>query len=378
MLSSQTVNLVRGKAGFTAFPPPASQSNTSSATSGHDLQRVALAKFIVRRILWMLLILFVISLITFGLMHAIPGGPFTGEKRLPPEILAQLKAKYKLDAPLHVQYLSFVLDIAIPVVTTGEQSNYLDHEYLINMSLPLANNAKLRWMNFGPSYKTIGRTVSDIFRDNLPISMELGFLAFLLSVVSGVPLGAISALRRNSFTDYAAMGIAVLGVSVPVIILAPVLQYLFGVQLKWTPVSGWGQMQHMILPAFALGVANSALVARLTRASLLQVLNQDYIRTARAKGLSERRVVMGHALKNGLIPIVTVLGPMLAYLLAGTFMVETIFGISGMGKFFVTSVTGRDYAVIMGTVLLLAIFLVVGNTVVDVLYTWLDPRIRQE
>jgi len=328
--------------------------------------------------LWMLLVLVAISLITFGLMHAVPGGPFVGEKRLPPEIVAALNAKYHLDQPLHIQYLIFIRDIVIPRVTTGEQSKYLDHEYLFNISLPYGDRATLRWMNFGPTYSTIGRTVSDIFRDNLPISMTLGLLAFLLSVVSGMPLGIISALRRNTLVDYAAMGVAVLGISVPVIILAPILQYLFGVQLKWLPVSGWGKLQQAILPAFALGVANSALVARLTRASLLQVLSQDYIRTARAKGLPERRVVVGHALKNSLIPIVTVLGPTLAYLLCGTFVVETVFGIPGMGKFFVTSVTGRDYQVIMSTVLLLAMFLVIANAVVDIVYIMLDPRIRQE
>jgi ABC-type dipeptide/oligopeptide/nickel transport system permease component len=337
-----------------------------------------MARFILQRFLWMLVVLFAISLITFGLMRAIPGGPFTGEKRLPAETLAALNAKYHLDQPLYIQYLTFIRDIVIPRVTTGEQSNYLDHEYLINISLPLGDRATLRWMNFGPTYSTIGRTVSDIFRDNLPISMQLGFLAFMLSVVIGIPLGAISALRRNTLVDYSAMGLAVLGISVPVIILAPMLQYLFGVQLKWLPVSGWGKLQQVILPTFALGVANSALVARLTRASLLQVLSQDYIRTARAKGLPERMVVVRHALKNSLIPIVTVLGPTLAYLLCGTFIVETIFGIPGMGKFFVTSVTGRDYQVIMGTVLLLAMFLVIANAVVDIVYVVLDPRIRQE
>lgn len=337
-----------------------------------------MARFIVRRILWMFLVLFVISLITFALMHTVPGGPFTLEKRLPAATLKQLNAKYNLNAPLHIQYLDFVIDIAVPVVMTGKQSNYLDHEYLINMSLSSGDNATLRWMNFGPSYRSIGRTVNDIFRDNLPVSMQLGAIAFLVTVTIGIPLGIISALRRNTLTDYAAMSAAVLGVSVPVIILAPVLQYLLGVQLKWLPVSGWGELKHVILPAFALGIADAALVARLTRASLLQVLSQDYIRTARAKGLSERRVITVHALKNGLIPIVTVLGPMLAYLLTGTFVVETIFGIPGMGKFFVTSVSGRDYPVIMGTVLLLATFLVVANTVVDLIYLWLDPRIRHE
>jgi ABC-type dipeptide/oligopeptide/nickel transport system permease component len=337
-----------------------------------------MARFIIQRFLWMLLVLFAVSLITFVLMRIIPGGPFTGEKRLPPETLAQLNAKYHLDRPLYIQYLSFIEGVVVPKITTGKQSSYLNHEYLINLSLPVGDRATLRWMNFGPSYNSIGRTVSDIFRDNLPISMKLGFSAFVVALLGGIPLGIVSALRRNSWVDYSAMGIAVLGISVPVIISAPVLQYIFGVQLGWLPVSGWGKPAQMILPVFALAAANFALIGRLTRASLLQVLSQDYIRTARAKGLAEGRVVLVHAMKNSLIPIVTVLGPTLAYLLCGTFVVETIFGIPGMGKFFVTSVTGRDYQVIMGTVLLLAMFLVLANTVVDILYSWLDPRIRNE
>ncbi|MDX9828740.1 MAG: ABC transporter permease [Anaerolineae bacterium] len=337
-----------------------------------------MTRFIIRRISWMFLVLVVVSLITFTLMHAVPGGPFTQEKRLPEATLAQLNAKYNLDAPLYVQYLDYVRDIALPVITSGKQSSYLDHQYLINVSLPFGDDATLRWMNFGPSYKSVSRTVSDIFRDNLPVSIKLGAAALVVTVTLGFPLGVISALKRNTLIDYAAIGAAVVGVSVPVIILAPVLQYLMGVELGWLPVSGWGDLKHIILPAIALGVADAAIVARLTRASLLQVLNQDYIRTARAKGLAEKAVVVRHALKNSLVPVVTILGPMVAYILTGTFVVETIFGIPGMGKFFVTSVSGRDYPVIMGTVLLLAVFLVVANTLVDLVYMWLDPRIRYE
>jgi len=327
----------------------------------------------------MFLVLFAISLITFSLMHAVPGGPFTlEEKQLPPQTIQQLKVKYKLDKPLYVQYANFIRDVAVPVVTTGEQPSYRNHEYLFNIRLPGDNHATLRWMNFGPSYRSVGRTVSDIFRDNLPVSMTLGALALAVTLVIGFPLGVVSALRRNTIVDYASMAVAILGVSVPVIILAPILQYLFGVRLKVLPVSGWGKPEQLILPAFALGIANAAIVARLTRASLLQVLGQDYIRTARAKGLPERKVILVHALKNSLIPVVTVLGPMVAYLFTGTFVVETIFGIPGMGKFFVTSISGRDYQVIMGTVLLFAMLLVVANTIVDILYVWIDPRIRHE
>jgi ABC-type dipeptide/oligopeptide/nickel transport system permease component len=231
-------------------------------------------------------------------------------------------------------------------------------------------------MNFGPSYKSTSRTVNDIFRENLPISVQLGILAVVFAVTLGVPLGIMSALNRNTFYDYTGMGLAILGVSVPVIITAPLLQYLIGVQLRWLPLTGWGTIEQMILPVFALGFSQSAVIARLTRASILQILNEDYIRTARAKGLNQRRVVTVHVLKNAMIPVVTVLGPMLAYLMAGTFVVETIFAIPGMGKFFVTSVTGRDYPVIMGTVLLLATLLVVANMLVDFIYVWIDPRIR--
>ena len=337
-----------------------------------------MGKFVIRRILWMFLVLFVVSVVTFLLMHAVPGGPFTAEKRLPAATLKQLEAKYNLDAPLHIQYVTYIRDIMVPVVTDGKKNAALDHEYLINIQLKDEKNTVIRWMDFGPSFRNVNRTVSDIFRDNLPVSMRLGGAALLVTMFIGLPLGIVSGLKRNSLVDYTAMAIAVLGVSVPVIILGPLLQYALGVQAKILPVSGWGDFKHLILPAFALGIADSALVARLTRASLLEVLSKDYIRTARAKGLAERLVVFRHALRNSLIPIITVTGPMIAYILTGTFVVETIFGIPGMGRFFVTSISGRDYPVIMGAVLLFAIFLVLANTLVDIVYIWLDPRISYE
>ncbi|MFN8449668.1 MAG: ABC transporter permease [Anaerolineae bacterium] len=333
-------------------------------------------RFVVSRLVWMAFVLLVVSVITFLLMHAVPGGPFTLEKALPPNTLAQLNQKYNLDAPLVEQYLDYVGDIILPVILTGEQKKSLDHDYLINLRLPLGDDATLRWLNFGPSYKSTSRTVNDIFRENLPVSAQLGVLSVLLAASIGVPLGIISALKRNTIYDYVGMGFAILGVSVPVIITAPLMQYLFGVNLRVLPLTGWGDLNQMILPTIALGFSQSAVVARLTRASILQVLNEDYTRTARAKGLRERRVVIVHVLKNAMIPVVTVLGPMLAYLMAGTFVVETIFGIPGMGKYFVTSVTGRDYPVIMGTILLMATLLVVANVVVDLIYAWFDPRIQ--
>ncbi|MFO7323534.1 MAG: ABC transporter permease [Chloroflexota bacterium] len=339
-----------------------------------------MARFIARRIMWMLLVLFVLSIITFLLMRLVPGGPFDREKPLPEATIKLLEQRYNLDAPLHEQYFNYLSDIALPRITYGQQRPNSAEDYLINIPLPevFGEEATLRWVNFGPTYKSRSRSVNSIFRENLPVSFQLGLAAMTVSMAIGIPLGTIAALKRNTPIDYASMGIAIMGVSVPVIVTAPVLQYLFGVQLRLLPVSGWGKLEHMILPAFALGFVSSALLARLTRASLLQVLGEDYIRTARAKGLAERRVVSLHALKNSLIPVVTVLGPLFAALVTGTFVVEVIFGIPGMGRYFVTSITGRDYPVIMGTILLYAFFLVVANMLVDIIYVWLDPRIRYD
>jgi ABC-type dipeptide/oligopeptide/nickel transport system permease component len=259
---------------------------------------------------------------------------------------------------------------------TGKQQKSLDHDYLINVKLPFGDNATFRWMNFGPSFKSTSRTVNDIFRDNFPVSFQLGMIALIVSATLGVPLGILAALKRNTIYDYTGMGIAIVGVAIPVIITAPLLQYFFGVELKWLPLTGWGNANQAILPSLTLGFGEAAIIARLTRASLLQVLNDDYIRTARAKGLSERRIIGVHALRNSMIPVVTVFGPAIAYLVTGTFVVETIFGIPGMGRFFVTSITGRDYPVIMGTILIFAVLLVFVNTLVDIVYVWLDPRIR--
>ncbi|MBZ0300232.1 MAG: ABC transporter permease [Anaerolineae bacterium] len=337
-----------------------------------------MAAFVIRRILWMFLVLLALSIIVFTLMHAVPGGPFDQEKPLPEKTKEILAEKYNLNASVPEQYLSYMSDILVPRITYGKQPPSAAFDYLVTIPLPamFGDQATIRWVNFGPTYKSRSRSVNDIFRDNLPISFQLGAFAVAIALAIGIPLGIISALKRNTVYDYMGMGVAVLGVSVPVIITAPVLQYIFAVQFKVVPVSGWGAPNQMILPAFALGFASSALIARLTRASLLQVLFEDYIRTARAKGLAERRVVIMHALKNSMIPVVTVLGPLFAALVTGTFVVETIFGIPGLGKFFVTSVTGRDYPVIMGTLLLYAFILILANLMVDVMYAWLDPRIR--
>lgn len=349
-----------------------------------------MARFIIRRVLWMFLVLFVVSLVTFLLMHAVPGGPFDSEKALPKETMENLRARYNLDDPLYKQYISYVTDVTIPRITTEKPKISVLESYLINAQI---GPVYFRWMNFGPSYTSKSRAVSDILRDQFPVSLQLGIMAVLLAIAIGIPLGILAALRQNTFWDYAGMGIAIFGISVPAIVLGPILVMIFAVVLKWLPASGWGAkppfvlgflprelsvdyFRYALLPVLALGLAGSAIIARLTRASLLQVIREDYIRTARAKGLSERVVITRHALRNSLVPVVTVLGPYFAAVVTGTFVVELVFGIPGLGKYFVSSVSNRDYPVIMGTILLYAIVLVVANTVVDIAYAFLDPRIR--
>jgi ABC-type dipeptide/oligopeptide/nickel transport system permease component len=319
----------------------------------------------------------VVSVITFFIMHQIPGGPFTREKKLNPTVLQNLNRMYHLDDPLYQQYTSYVVNVFIPRITTKPYKAFsVTDEYLINIKLPLGKSTAFRWMNFGPSYLSRTQSVNDIIRTHLPISAQLGVGAMLVAIGIGVPLGTLAALKKNSSYDYFSMSVAILGVSVPVIILGPILKYIFAVQLGWVPTAGWGTFKQAILPAFALGFAQSALLARLTRASLLQVLNEDYIRTAYAKGLRQRTVVLVHAMKNAMIPVATVLGPLFAALVTGTFVTERVFGIPGLGDKFVTSITSRDYALIMGTTLLFAFFIVIANFIVDLTYAWLDPRIR--
>lgn len=301
--------------------------------------------YIIRRLLWLIPVLLVTSVLTFSLMHSIKGNPFDrGDKILPPQILKQMMSYYHLDQPVYDQYLSYMGN-----AVRGD---------------------------FGPSYQYLNRTVNDIIRDGFPVSMELGFLALLVAVLTGLPLGIVSALRQNTPVDYFSMVFALSGVSIPAMTLGPLLIWAFALKLGILPVARWGTFAQAILPAFTLGIGSAAILARLTRASMLQVLREDYIRTARAKGVSEMRVMIRHALRNALIPVVTVLGPMAAGLLTGSLVVERIFAIPGIGKYYVDAVTSRDYPVIMGTTLLYALLLVVANLFVDITYTWIDPRIK--
>ena len=351
-----------------------------------------MGRYIVRRLIYLVVVLVVVSGITFGLMHAVPGGPFDREKALPAETIANLEKRYHLDQPLLKQYGNYLYEVMIPHISTQPPGTSLMDDYLLNIKL---GGIWVKWMNFGPSYTSRIRTVNDIFREQLPISAQLGLMALLVALVIGMPLGIFSALKQNTIFDYLAMSVAIFGVSVPVIVLGPILIWIFGVTLQWFPPTGWGAQppyvlgflpsnlswnffKYAIMPSVALGLGSSAIIARLTRASLLQVVREDYIRTARAKGLKERLIITRHALKNSLIPVVTILGPMFAALVTGTFVTELTFGIPGMGRYFVTSITNRDYPVIMGTILLYAVFLVIANLLVDIVYAYLDPRIRYE
>lgn len=306
-----------------------------------------MAASIIRRTLALIPVLFVISVITFLLMHSVPGSPFaTEDKPLPPQIKANLEAFYGLDRPLVTQYLSYM------------------------------GNA-LRG-DLGPSYLQRNRTVNDIIRQQLPPSATLGVLALGVAILLGVPIGILSAVKQNTWIDYLGMFIAIAGVSVPAMTLGPLLIWGVALELDLLPVARWGTWQQAILPSLTLGLGSAAILARLTRASMLQVIHQDYIRTARSKGLGERTVINKHALRNALIPVVTVLGPLFAALVTGSMVVEQIFAIPGLGRYFVDSVAARDYPVIMGTTLLYAVVLVLSNLVVDISYTLIDPRIRLE
>lgn len=352
-----------------------------------------MGRFITRRIIYMVMVLLAVSAITFILMHAVPGGPFDTEKRLPESVKELIEEAYNLNDPLIIQYRNYLFNVFIPKFTVEPPDGFsVKDDHLINVNI---GKYWLKWMNFGPSYTSKSRSVADLFEQQFPVSFQLGILALIVAVVIGLPLGIVSALKHNLVIDYFSMGLAIIGVSVPVIVIGPIMVRIFGIDLKMLPPSGWGAkppfnlglfpknlnwdfFKYTIMPAIALGTGSSAIIARLTRASLLQVLGEDFIRTARAKGLKESLVINRHALKNALIPVVTIFGPLFAAIVTGSFITESIFGIPGLGKYFVTSIGNRDYPVIMGTILLYVLLLVIANLMVDISYAFLDPRIRME
>jgi len=303
-------------------------------------------RFVVRRLLQTIPVLFVIITATFFMVRFVPGGPFTSERALPPEILRNLEAHYGLDQPIWRQY-----------------TNYL---------------GRILRGDFGPSFKYSNRTVNEIIGDKLPVSLELGGLALGVALLIGVPLGVLAAVRRNSWLDYLASSTGMLGICVPTFVLGPLLVLFFAIHLRWVNASGWYDWTDRVLPALTLGFVYAAYLMRLTRGGMLEVLNQDYIRTARAKGATETRIVLRHALRGGLLPVVSFLGPAVAGILTGSFVIETIFQIPGLGREFVNSAFNRDYTLVLGTVILYASLIVVCNLAVDVVQVWLNPKLKFE
>ncbi|HUR72307.1 MAG TPA: ABC transporter permease [Candidatus Limnocylindrales bacterium] len=301
---------------------------------------------LLKRLFHGLLVLWAVATLTFLLLRVAPGGPFDSERKLPPEVIANLEAKYHLDEPVWLQYFRYLGAIA-----QGD---------------------------FGPSYKYLDRGVTEIIADTLPTSIVLGALAMLFAVVVALPVGITAAYFRNSFIDRLCMSVAALGISLPNFVLGALLIWVVALQLGWLQIGRWDDWSSVILPTITLGAAPTAFLASLLRSTLIESMSEEFVRTARAKGLKEVFVIGKHALLHSLIPVLTVMGPLAAALLTGSFVVEFVFAIPGMGRFFITAVTDRDYPLIMGVTLVYTALLVCANLVVDLLYSFVDPRIRVE
>ncbi|MDY0404575.1 ABC transporter permease [Virgibacillus sp. 179-BFC.A HS] len=301
-------------------------------------------KYIMKRLLIMVVTLWIIVTLTFVLMVSIPGSPLNEERGTTEQVQKNLESFYNLDKPYYVQYLLYIKSIAT--------------------------------FDFGPSIKQPDRTVNDLLGNGFPISFELGMWTIIVAVISGIILGIIAALRHNGIVDYLAMTIAVLGISIPNFVLATLLIQQLAVNHPIFPPATWSSPMHMVLPIIALATGPMAIIARLTRSTMLEVLTQDYIKMARAKGLNPWKIIFKHALKNALMPVVTIMGTLLAGILTGTFVIEKIFAIPGMGRYFVESINQRDYPVIMGTTVFYSAFLIFALFLVDIAYGILDPRIK--
>ncbi len=304
--------------------------------------------YAVRRLLSAVPTLFIIITLAFFMMRLAPGGPFDREKQLPPEIEANILRAYNLDKPVYQQYFDYLKNIA-----QGD---------------------------FGPSYKYLDFTVTDLIMTGFPVSLRLGLYAIVLAIFFGVSAGTVAALNQNSTFDYIVMGFAMTGIVIPNFVMAPLLALIFGVYLSLLPVAGWGggALQYQLLPVITLALPQIAYIARLTRGSMVEVMNSNFIRTARAKGLRERIVVVRHALRGGLLPVVSYLGPATAAVITGSVVIESIFDVPGIGRYFVNGALNRDYPVVMGVVIFYAVLIIVLNLLVDLIYGFLDPRVKVE
>ena len=303
-------------------------------------------RFILRRILQTIPVLWAVATLTFFMLRLAPGGPFADERAVSPEVQKALEAHYGMDKPLIAQY----------------------GEYLFNLIQG----------DLGPSFKYPGRTVNEIIQIKFPKSMELGIYSMSIALVFGLTLGVIASLKPNSFLDYVPSSLSMVGICLPTFVLGPLLVLVFALKLKWFPYPGWDGPAYKVLPSATLGFFYAAYIARLTRGGMREVLTQDYIRTARAKGAAAHTVILRHALRGGILPVVSFMGPAFAGLVAGSFVIETIFNIPGLGKDFVTSAFNRDYTMVLGLVVFFAALIVVFNTIVDVVQVWLNPKLKLE
>jgi oligopeptide transport system permease protein len=303
-------------------------------------------RFIARRVLETIPVLFIIATLAFFMMRLAPGGPFDKEKATTPEIQKAIAAYYGLDKPLLEQYLTVMMG------------------YLCG--------------DLGPDYKYPNRTVKELIAGAFPVSLELGCLSLAMALVLGATAGLIAAIGKNSLLDYSAMSLAMIGICLPTFVMGPILVLVFAIHLHWFNASGWDFARDRVLPATTLGFYYAAYIARLMRAGLLEMLNQDFIRTAKAKGATRLRILFKHALRGGIAPVVSFLGPAAAGIITGSFVVETIFDIPGLGRFFVTAAFNRDYTLLLGTVLFYAVLIIFFNLLVDVVLVWLNPKLRFE
>ncbi len=301
-------------------------------------------KYTLKRFLEAIPVLLIVITLTFIMMKTAPGGPFSKEKKVPAEVMEALNKRYRLDQPLYVQYFD-----------------------------TLKNTAK---GDFGPSFRYSGRSVNDMIMEGLPETAELGFYALMFALVLGITSGIIAALKKNTWMDYIPMTISMAGICVPSFLLGPTLVLIFSIWLGWLPVTGWDTPAQKILPSITLGAAYAAFIARLARGGMLEILAQDFIRTARAKGVSETKVLLKHALKGGMFPVISFLGPAIAGLLAGGFVVESIFQIPGLGRYYVQAAFNRDYTMIMGSTVFLASLIVFFNFISDVVLIWMNPKLN--
>ncbi len=305
-------------------------------------------KYVVKRVLIAIVSMFLLITITFFLMHTIPGGPFSAgeQKNLNPEVLEVIRAKYGLDLPVHEQFINYVKDLF-----QGDM---------------------------GLSMKKLNYSVNELIADSFPVSAQIGFVAIIVALLIGIPLGVIAALKRGGVADMLSMTLATVGISIPTFVIAMLLMYAFCMEWAILPTHGWGELKHFILPVACLCLAPVANITRLTRSTLMEVVQQDYIRTARSKGLSEFTVIGKHAMRNAVVPVVTYLGPLVAGLMTGSFAIERIFMVPGIGRYFVNSVSDRDYTMIMGVTIFYGMFIMICTLIVDIAYALIDPRVRLE